>query len=726
MAGKYDFTEAINVFFIESREMLEDMENGLLDIEKDISDIASIPAIFRAVHTIKGSAGMFGFNDIGDFAHIVENLLDKIRNDEIGITSEMVGLLFDCHDHIIKLLDYFDANREKDINSELYKGSQIFLKKLNSYLPDSAEEIHKESGDLDIESELNDTYVKNECWHVSLRFQKGIFKSGMDPQSFITYLSQMGKIVKIITITDSIPSVKKIDPEECYLGFEINFMGYTTKERIEEVFEFIQDDCIIRILPPKSNLNEYVRLIDELPEETMYMGEILTEIGSLTKKELSVALKLQDDLKKEKKKRIGEIVVDEKMVHQPVIEAAINKQSSIKKAEEKIKKTMRIDTTKLDMLINLVGELVISSSNMDRLINETGNSAMTNAFAQMSRLINSIRESSMNIRMVEIGDSFKRFERVVRDISQEKGKKVDFLFHGGETELDKTIIEKVTDPLMHLVRNAVDHGVETPDIRAAKGKPERGVVKLNAYNEAGNIVIEITDDGAGLDKKRIIEKAIERGLLTAEDTDSITNEKIDELIFLPGFSTAEKVTEISGRGVGMDVVKKNIESLRGSIVIKSEEGKGTAVRIILPLTLAIIDGFLVRAGGLFCVLPLNTVVECNDSDDDEITISDRGDYIYFRDEIIPFVKMKDFLQSEEKDGAEEKIVIVRYADKKMAFIVDEAFGEFQTVIKPLGRIFNKIEWISGATILGGGEIGLILDVSKLLGYLKITEAKKVS
>ncbi|MBN2039038.1 MAG: chemotaxis protein CheA [Spirochaetes bacterium] len=727
MAEKYDFNEAINVFFIESREMLEDMENALLDLEKDISDSESVSAIFRAVHTIKGSAGMFGFNDVGDFAHILENLLDKIRSSEIETTPDMVNLLLECNDHIIKLLDYFDANREEEINPELNSVSQSLLNKLNSYLPAGAGERKKEQAKNASDLDSGDMQVINECWHISLRFRKSIFKNGMDPQSFISYLSQMGKIVKIKAVTDAIPPAKEMNAEECYLGFEISFMAYTTKEKIEEVFEFIQDDCIIRILPPKSDLNEYVALIDNLPEETMYIGEILTEVGSLTKKELSEALKLQEGLKKDSKKRIGEIVVDEHMVHKPIIEAAVNKQSNIKKTEDKIKKTMRVDTSKLDKLINLVGELVISASNMERLIHESGNSGMANAFLQMSRLIDSIRESSMNVRMVEIGESFKRFERVVRDISREKGKQVDLVFHGGETELDKTIIEKVTDPLMHLVRNAADHGIELPEIRAAKGKPEKGIVKLNAYNEAGNIVIEINDDGAGLDRQKIINKAVERGLIKEEDLESVSNETIDELIFSSGFSTADTVTGISGRGVGMDVVRKNIESLRGSIIINSEEGKGTTIRIILPLTLAIIDGFLVKAGGLFCVLPLNSVVECSEFDNDEdVRLSETGNYIYLRDEIIPYVKMKDFFESNNETDSMGKIVVVRYADRKMAFLVDEAFGEFQTVIKPLGRIFNKIEWISGATIMAGGEIGLILDVSKLLGYLKIVETRNIS
>ncbi|MBN2403581.1 MAG: chemotaxis protein CheA [Spirochaetes bacterium] len=728
-AAKYNFEEAINTFFIESKELLNDMENGLLDLEKDVSSREPIPAIFRAMHTIKGSAGMFGFADIGDFSHVVEDMLDDIRNDVIPVVPDMIGLLLNCRDHILKMLNFFDANRTGKIDAALKNESAGLINQLNAYMFKTEKKNSENVKDIDKEESLSDIKVINECWHISLRFSKNVFKNGLDPQSFISYLGQMGKIVKIKTITDLIPSMDEMDPEFCYLGFEISFMGYTSKEKIEEVFEFIREDCKIRILPPGSNLAEYVKLIEELSEKPRYLGEILIEIGSLTKKELEEALKLQETLAKEKNiKRIGEVVIDEQMVSKPVVEAAVNKQATIKKAEENIKKSMRIDTSKLDDLVNLVGELVISAANVGQVVNNIGDSALNKTFSQMSRLISEVREKFMNIRMVQIGESFKRFERIVRDISIEKGKKVDLILNGGETELDKTIIEKVNDPLMHLVRNAVDHGIDLPEERILKGKPDVGRVILNAYQEAGNVVIEIKDDGNGLNKEKILSKALQKGMITPEKVPLITDNDLFNFIFSPGFSTADKVTDISGRGVGMDVVKKNIESLRGFVTLQSKEGKGTSVRIYLPLTLAIIDGFLIKAGALFCVLPLAMVSECANisKSKKELITYENGDFINLRGEIVPFIRIRDFFNEQGDIPEMENIVVVNYADKKVGFVVDEALGEFQTVVKPLGRIFKKVEWISGATILVGGEVGLILDVPKLVQYLQAIEVKKAS
>lgn len=727
--GKYDFSEAINTFFIESRELLEGMENALLELEKDINDREQIPAIFRAVHTIKGSAGMFGFNDIGDFSHVVEDLLDNIRNNKIVIIPEMLSLLLQCHDHILKLLDFFDTQRDAKITPELKKESDTLLDQLNIFLLKPGKKKSEKDIIKEDTGELSEIQVMNECWHISLRFGPDLFKNGFDPQSFILFLSQMGKLVKIKTITETLPLADKMDPETCYLGFEISFMGYTTKEKIEEVFEFVRDDSTIRILPPKSSLTEYVRLIDGLSEEPKYIGEILTGIGSLTKKELEDVLKLQSEsAKKKDKKTFGEIAVEEKMVEQPVIDAAVNKQTNIKKAEEKVKQSMRIDTAKLDILINLVGELVISSANMEQQTKNIGDTKLIKTYSQMTRLIDNIRETSMKIRMVQIGESFKKFERVVRDISRERGKKVELVLNGGETELDKTIVEKVTDPLMHLVRNAVDHGIDLPEERISKGKPATGRVTLNAYHEAGNMVIEISDDGSGLKKDKILNKAIEKGLIRADEISSVTDNDLFQFIFKPGFSTADKVTEISGRGVGMDVVKKNIELLRGSVVIQSREGQGTMVRINLPLTLAIIDGFLVRTGKLYCVFPLALVSECTNisKTQHELIKNENGDFINLKGKIIPFVRLRDFFKIEDVAPERESIVIIEHAKEKTGFIVDETFGEVQTVVKPMGKLFKKLEWVSGATILGGGEVGLILDAAKFIQYLQAIDLKKVS
>lgn len=334
------------------------------------------------------------------------------------------------------------------------------------------------------------------------------------------------------------------------------------------------------------------------------------------------------------------------------------------------------------------------------------------AVSDMSKLIEEIRDSTMGIRMVPIGETFSRFERVVHDLSREKGKRVELNIAGGETELDKTLIDKISDPLIHLIRNSVDHGIGTPEEREASGKPPQGTLSLNAYHETGSIVIEVSDDGNGLDRDSIYAKALDLGMVKSEQV--LSDDEIYQFIFQPGFSTAKEVSDISGRGVGMDVVKKNIESLRGTVVLESERGTGTTVRIHLPLTLAIIDGFMVKLAGAFYVLPLDMVTECTEVLKEELDSKEGGSYINLRGDVLPFMKMREFFRETGDEPAKAKVVVVEYARKKIGLVVDDLIGEFQTVIKPLGRIFSRLQWLSGSTILGTGEVAYILDIPKLI------------
>ncbi|MDY6967715.1 MAG: chemotaxis protein CheA [Spirochaetota bacterium] len=732
---KYNMDEAINTFFEESKEMLDVMESSLLDLENDVNDEDSIHSIFRAVHTIKGSSAMFGFVDIEGFTHVVENLLDSVRNKKIQIDSEMIPLLLDCRDYISKLIVFFDATRDGILDDNMKDESSVYIRKLNLYLsPESASSSGKKAGgNLTYSSEGDkaneENEVENESWHISLRFGEDVFRNGLDPQSFINYLGEMGKIVKIKTITNSIPSLEEMDAKNSYIGFELSFMGYTTKERIEEVFEFLEDDCQLRILPPKSNIREYVNLINDLPESLMYIGEILAEVGSLTQNELKDVIEIQsktdeEDKESESKKLFGEIVIEEKMLQKNVVDAALDKQAKSAKLDEKARKSIRVDTDKVDTLINLVGELVISSLSIFQQSEKLQNSELIESVSIMTNLINDIRDASMKIRMVQIGDTFKRFERVVRDLSRSSDKKVELIITGGETELDKTLIEKITDPIMHLIRNSVDHGIGLPNERIELGKPETGHIYLNAYHDTGSIIIEVKDDGNGLNREKIQNKAVERGLIDQEMAEHISDNELFQYIFEPGFSTAEKITNISGRGVGMDVVKKNIELLRGSVVIQSIEGEGTSIRVHLPLTLAIIDGFMVRVGSLTCVLPLGMVIECTEISKEEIEGLDSGNFINLRGEVVPFLRLRNFFGENEEEQHHENIIVVEYARKKVGFVVDKSLGEFQTVIKPLGKIFKNLQWVSGVTILGDGEVALILDVPRLIQYVQVVESKK--
>jgi len=395
-----------------------------------------------------------------------------------------------------------------------------------------------------------------------------------------------------------------------------------------------------------------------------------------------------------------------------VVEAALEKQKQIRAVEEKNKRSMRIDGEKLDQLINFVGELVTAGENVKQLAAQNGDGDLMESADRMSRLIEEIREGAMNMRMVQIGETFRKFERVVRDLSREQGKEIDLVISGADTELDKTITEKISDPLMHIVRNAIDHGIGTPDARRAQGRPARGVIRLHAYHETGSIVIEVSDDGGGLNRERIRAKAVERGLVTAGQ--QLSETEILQLIFKPGFSTAEKVTNISGRGVGMDVVKRNIESLRGVVDVESEDGVGTTVRIQLPLTIAIIDGFMFRVGELTHVVPLDMVVECVEFAREDFEGMEGGSFMNLRGSVLPFLSLRDFFREEGEPPARGNVIVVEYARKKAGLVVDKLVGKFQTVIKPMGKVFGNMHWLSGSTIMGTGEVAYILDVPRMI------------
>lgn len=431
--------------------------------------------------------------------------------------------------------------------------------------------------------------------------------------------------------------------------------------------------------------------------------------------------RMVNELKGEPVKPIGEIIVENKMVQKEVLDAALEKQVKMKKTS-----TLRIDAEKLDNLINLVGELVISGATIKQISDEDTieRNNLNKSVAEMSRLIEDIRDSTMNIRMVPIGETFKRFERVVRDLSRDRDKEVDLVITGGETELDKTLTDMISDPLIHLIRNAVDHGIDMPQERINKGKPRRGKIHLNAFHEAGNIVIEVSDDGDGLNRDKIYTKALNAELIQPDQ--QISNQELYQFIFQAGFSTAEKVTSISGRGVGMDVVKRNIESLRGMVYINSEPGEGTLVRIQLPLTLAIIDGFMFQVGESPFVIPLNIVHECTETRKESLQSKDGSRIINLRGEALPYVSLRDFFKVEGNEPDLINVIIVEYKGAKTGLVVDSLAGELQTVIKPLGDIFQNIDWISGSTILGSGDVALILDVPKLIQNIHKIETDESS
>lgn len=712
-------------FIAESQEMLQEMEDKLLHLE-DSDDLAeSINSIFRAAHTIKGSAGLFGLEEIVAFTHIVETVLDDVRSNKLEMNEQLVGEMLQCKDYMLAMLESI-VDGQVIIDDGMAQTGSALTQTLNKYLQKDVAAGKNDGALVSIESRSVSSLTKekshdlgNESWHISVRFGEDIFRQGMDPLSFIRYLGTMGSILHVVTLFNDLPELETLNPESCYLGFEISFNSDVSKADIENVFAFVRDDCELHIVPPNARIADFISLIENSTSDDVRLGELLVECGTLTEHELEQVLSQQTSDASKDRKMLGEIIVESGMASPEVVGAALNKQSSVKRGRDKQQQTVRVDAEKLDHLINLIGELVIAGAGVESGVRALGNVDILESSLAMIRLVEEVRDGALNLRMVQIGETFNRFNRVVRDVSKELGKTIHLQISGAETELDKTVIEKIGDPLTHLVRNSIDHGIESAEDRIKAGKPAEGTLTLDAYHDSGSIVIEVADDGAGLNRNRILEKAVEKGLVSADA--ELTDHAIDRLIFEPGFSTASVVSNISGRGVGMDVVRKNIEALNGSIEIESKPGYGTKMIVRLPLTLAIIDGFLVKVGDAVYVIPLDMVVECIEFPEKEKGLMVDRHYLNLRGQVLPFMSLRElFNDTSEQLTERESIVVVQYGHYRAGLVVDALLGEFQTVIKPLNKLFQNLKGISGSTILGNGEVAMIIDVPGMLQKIENT------
>lgn len=719
---------ALKTYVAESRDLLQEAEEGLLRLEQeqDQGRDEALQAIFRAAHTIKGSAGLFGLGEIETFTHGVETLLDQLREGSVAVDSQTVALLLESIDHIAQLVEKVAAGEQSDSGSLQGKGADL-LERLADRSEGSA--LDRQGGTLQRGADSVDrpgdgARSENDDWHISLRFGREVLRDGMDPLAFLRYLTTLGQILSVTPLDDAIPPPGEMDPELCYLGFEIRLHSDADKQTIENVFEFVRGESTVRILPPRSRIADYIEHIEPLPEEDLRIGEILVRCGSLTPAELQAALQLQEQMRAQAVQRqIGDIVVDSGMSAQPVVEAAVEKQKQVRQGKAQQSQSMRVDAEKLDQLVNLIGELVIAGAGSALSAQMSGDAALSESMSSLTRLIEEVRDCALRLRMVQIGATFSRFQRVVREVSKELGKEINLVITGAETELDKSVVEKIGDPLVHLVRNAIDHGIEPAELRATKGKPAAGTVRLNAYHDSGSIVIEVSDDGAGLDREQLERKALEQGLV--HDGQQLEDQEVYNLIFEPGFSTAGQVTNLSGRGVGMDVVKRNISALRGMIELDTRPGRGTTVRVRLPLTLAIIDGFLVGVGDACFVVPLEMVLECVELTPTVLESSAERDYLNLRGEVLPFIRLRDVFDIRGRPPCRANVVIVQYGGSKAGLVVDRLMGEFQTVIKPLGRLFSHVGAVSGSTILGNGNVALILNVPTLVQRVSLTESRAV-
>jgi len=679
--------EDLKLFLEDSEEQLSTMEEVLIDITElpSLEEVTreQINAVFRAMHTIKGNAGMFGLDEIVHFTHRAESLLDKVRNGEIKLTQELVDLFLRINDHVRMLVELTVNDEEMDDDQKAQH--KELLEIIERYLKGEQETKEKEV----IESEVVEEEVDDGSYLIEIELYENFFEINEDIFAIFKLLDVIGTIKDFEEDLSKLPHIKAIDPKKAYLSFKFK---YESEEKLEEIADNFK--------PLKGG------------------AQVIIKKGG------KVLFKLDEEEKEEKPKEQSQEKPQEQSQEQSQekLQEKPQEKKPPKKKKEKKSYTLRVNSEKVDMLMNKISEMVILNARLIQYAMDKNDFELEENVLKMSDLIEKVRDGIMNIRMVQVGDSFAKFRRIVLETAKKLGKEVHFEIIGEDTELDKSMIEKITDPLIHILRNSVDHGIEPPEERIKLGKPPKGNIILKAYPDSGMIVIEIIDDGRGIDKNKVLQKAIEKGIIPPNA--NLSDKEIFNLIFAPGISTASEVSDISGRGVGMDVVKKNIDSLRGSIEIESEPGKGTKITIRLPLTLAIIDGFLVQVANVKYVIPLEMIKECIELTSDQKEKVQKQGYIALRKKILPVLDMKEFFDVKNNNSLRENIVIVKYGDKEVGLLVDEFYGEFQTVIKPLGELFEKVQGISGGTILGSGEVGLIFDIPRLVEYRIALEHKK--
>lgn len=659
-------SQFLETFYEESFEGLEIMETELLALDVGEADNETINTIFRAAHSIKGGSGTFGLNAVADFTHVMETLLDEMRDGKREVTEEAVNLLLTTVDVLREMLTALRENSELD--GERIKVTHDQLEELLG-ADSTTQQSNTETPAV--------VSAATKGWHISFHPHVNLFKTGNDPVRILRELESLGEL-EVKMDPAALPDFNNLDPEESFLGWEIDLKGEVTREAIDEVFAWVEDECDLTITAIDATAeNVTAEIIQTAPEAE----ERRTEDRRTTEKS-----RRQDN--RRKTKSAGETT------------------------------SIRVGIDKVDSVINLVGELVITQSMLSTLGEDFDMSKVNSLIQGMEQLelnTRELQEQVMRMRMMPINFAFQRFPRLVHDMSQKMGKNIELKMTGEQTELDKTVMEKIGDPLVHLVRNSLDHGIESPEQRKEAGKPETATLGLNAYHQGGNIVIEVIDDGAGLNEEKIFAKAVEQGLVPAGA--KLEAARIHELILLPGFSTADEVTDVSGRGVGMDVVVRNIRSLGGSLEVWSKPGQGSKFTIRLPLTLSILDGQTVSVGDEDYIIPLISIIESIQLKSDMLNIVvGKGETFKLRNEHLPIIRLHNILGGNPNttDLTKGLLVVVESDGRKTGLFVDELKGQQQVVIKSLEVNYKRIEGISGATILGDGSVALIVDIPGLI------------
>jgi len=724
-------------FLAEARELLQAFESALLVMETDPGDAENLNAAFRAAHTIKGTAGLFGCDAVAAFTHEVETLMEGLRSGSLEVNADISAALLESLDQIGALLDEVNLAAGAPAVAARSTELAVRLRALAGGAPATADRTAATpTTKATPPGTAGMAGAAASIWHLSLRFGADALRNGLDPLAFIRYLGSLGELAAVRLLEGDVPPLRALDPEGCHLGFEIRFdtaaHPATDRAAIEQVFEFATEDAQIAILSPTAGPQEFEGLLagrcgDDAARRAALrslwreMGVPFEDGGAPAASPDAAPAAATD----------AEAIVERR---QP---AAADRRENEPERREGARdrrggddtRYVRVRADKLDRLIDTIGELVIAGSGAQSAALAAAAPAALEAAQRVCDLVEEVRDGALSLRMVPVGETFARFHRVVRDVSKQLGKEVELVLSGGDTEMDKAMVDAIADPLTHLVRNSLDHGIEAPADRTAAGKPPRGRLGLHAYHEAGSIVIEVSDDGRGLVRERILAKAVERGLVNADA--HLDDAEVWQLIFAPGFSTAEQVTSVSGRGVGMDVVRRNVEALRGQISIASQAGRGTTMQLRLPLTLAIIDGFLTQVGSVHYVIPLEAVAECIDLPEEcraraPGTPEGAGAPVvagtfHLRGEILPWLDLARYYGHEAASPGDaggratrRSLVLARAGHQRIGLVVDRLLGEHQTVIKPLAAIFSPLKALAGSTILGSGEVALVLDMPGLV------------
>ncbi|HEY1338223.1 MAG TPA: chemotaxis protein CheA [Bryobacteraceae bacterium] len=673
----------------EASELLRELEGALLELEQSPNDPELVGRVFRALHTIKGSGAMFGFDSIASFTHELETVFDRVREGRQPATPDLIGITLDARDHIQELL-----RAPGSVHDELAAASAGILSRLRQAAPAAAD---VQPARTDPAPQPEPPAADQRTYRIRFDPHQDIFLSGTNPALLFRDLSQLGDC-SLVAHLDRIPQLDAFDPEQCYTHWDAVLTAASTEDAIRDVFIFVEDRARLE-----------VRCIGDADDaDRRRLGEILVDRGDIQAAEAEKCLR--------ERPLTGELLVEAGLVSQDRVDAAVLEQRHLDAIREKRQKaeaaaTLRVPAAKLDALVNIVGELVTVQARLSSYALASGEPEINFIAEEVERLSGLLRESTMGVRMLPIGETFGRFKRLVRDLSGELGKKIELVTDGDDTELDKTVIEQLNDPLVHLIRNAADHGIEPPEQRRTRGKPEAGTIRLSACHSGAFVLVRVSDDGAGMNRDAIRARAVERGMIAPDVV--LTDSEIFALTMAPGFSTAHRVTSVSGRGVGMDVVRRSLDALRGTLSMESTPGRGTVVTLKIPLTLAIIDGLLVEAGGVFFVIPLANISQCIEME----RRNERGkrdSLIDLRGELAPFIALRQRFALPGEAPPIEQVIVAETREGKYGLVVDRVIGDHSTVIKKLGSLYRNVEEVSGATILGDGSVALILDVEKIV------------